>query len=367
MHQAQFIEEPSLLAKHTADSEFIGPATYYMGDNTVLLTVAGGRFLVSSDGGQSPEANVRKFVSRNGGRTWHFSGTLDIERIGDQPAGVSTILRLQDGRLAYLCAQSIPANYGGAFYTLHISDDEGENIQERYEVGGRDSVYYVMNDRLIQMSTGRLILPTSCMPPMEKTYEGHINVALCFHSDDGKTWERSSQWSEIPGGGNDRGLQEACAIEVAGGRLMMLARTGMGSLYQAWSSDGGETWSPPEPTTLVSACSSLTLKRIPDGRLVAVYNHTKPLQPGTFFPRTPLVYATSEDDGQSWSEPFCIDAEGVEDGDRQHVYPSVCPMDEGMLLVYSTHAADPKGTFSNGGREGWRVGGGKSCILAYPD
>lgn len=38
-----------------------------------------------------------------------------------------------------------------------------------------------------------------------------------------------------------------------------------------------------------------------------------------------------------------------------------------MLAVCFQHAADPQGTFANGGGEGWKVGGGKRAILAYPE
>ena len=62
-----------------------------------------------------------------------------------------------------------------------------------------------------------------------------------------------------------------------------------------------------------------------------------------------------------------VDDDGVENIDRQNIYPSICFTGEGMVVVYSTHAADPAGSFGNGGPDGWRIGGGKTCILAYPD
>jgi hypothetical protein len=38
-----------------------------------------------------------------------------------------------------------------------------------------------------------------------------------------------------------------------------------------------------------------------------------------------------------------------------------------QLLIYSTHYADPDGHFGGGGPDAWRIGGGKRCILPYPD
>jgi hypothetical protein len=98
-----------------------------------------------------------------------------------------------------------------------------------------------------------------------------------------------------------------------------------------------------------------------------LYDHAMPLGPGAFFPRTPLTYALSTDDGETWEPPVIIDDEGVAERNRQHIYPSCCCTDEGILVIYSTHAADPAGSFSNGGAEGWKIGGGKYCLFEYPD
>jgi hypothetical protein len=52
--------------------------------------------------------------------------------------------------------------------------------------------------------------------------------------------------------------------------------------------------------------------------------------------------------------------------DQQHIYPSITFQEHGILIVYSSLAADPNGNFGNYGPESWKIGGGKSCILSYP-
>jgi hypothetical protein len=116
----------------------------------------------------------------------------------------------------------------------------------------------------------------------------------------------------------------------------------------------------------LAACSPLTLKTIPDGRLIVLYNHAKPFSPGAFFPRTPLVYAVSSDSGKTWGPPIVVDDEGAVARDREHGYPSVCFTDEGVLVVYSTEWADPQGGFPTGSPEERKIGGAKRCILKYP-
>ena len=262
---------------------------------------------------------------------WNLTGMIS-------DGGVS-FLRLQDGRLAFLAHRHVTGLHGGGLPVISFSKDQGKTWTPARVIGEPEGVWYVMNDRLLQTQRGQLIVPVAHMPKDTGTYEGDRNLGLCFFSNDaGATWKRS----RVPARLDDlRGMQEPCIAEIADNRLLMLARTGSGSLHASRSHDGGDTWSKPTPTTLTSACSSLTLRTLPDQRLIVFYNHTPPLQPGAFFPRTPLCYAVSADEGQSWSEPVVVDDEGMTNNDRQNTYPSVCFTKEGMLMIWSTEIANP--------------------------
>jgi hypothetical protein len=98
--------------------------------------------------------------------------------------------------------------------------------------------------------------------------------------------------------------------------------------------------------------------------LIVFYNHATPIKDGAFFPRTPLCYAVSDDAGKTWSPPAIVDDDGVANTDRQNIYPSVCFTKEGMLVLWSSHRADPKGSFA-GGYDA-NIGGGKRALLAMP-
>ena len=271
--------------------------------------------------------------------------------------GVS-FLRLKDGRLAALMHRHVKGLHGGGLPAISFSSDDGATWTPARLVGEPEGVWYVMNDRLIQLRSGRLLVPVSHMPQGMGTYEGDKNLGLCFFSDDGgQTWGRSREPAKLA---DARGMAEPCVAEV-GDRMLMLARTGSGFLYASWSDDGGDTWSKPGPTTLISACSSLTLKTLPDGRLIVFYNHATPIKAGAFFPRTPLCYAVSGDGGKTWGPPVIVDDEGVANKDRQNIYPSVCFTKEGLLVMWSTHGADPKGSFA--GQYDANIGGGKRAIL----
>jgi len=137
--------------------------------------------------------------------------------------------------------------------------------------------------------------------------------------------------------------------------LMILARTGSGCHYQSYSNDGGWTWSKSEPTSLIAGCSPLTVKKMPDGRLFVVYNHGSPKTLGDLFPRFPIHYAVSDDNGFTWSPPIIVDdvwnGESVVYQDKvnfEYGYPSICFLKNGILLTYGNDISR------------------KCCVIEYP-
>ncbi|MCG6190839.1 sialidase family protein [Maribellus maritimus] len=306
------------------------------------------------------------YRSMDGGRTWQEQGrmNMDWEIPGMISDGGISFIRLQDGRLAFLSHRHVEGLSGGGLPVISFSSDNGLTWSSAKVLGSTEGVWYVMNDRIVQLSNGRIVIPVSHMPKDFGSNEGGRNISLCLFSDDGGVnWEKSCKHASLK---DERGMAEPCIAEIEENELIMLSRTGKGCIYRSWSADGGETWSNPEPTLLIAACSPLTLKILPDGRLIVFYNHAEPFKDGAFFPRTPLAYSISSDKGRSWSAPIIVDDEGMEFNDRQNIYPSVCFTKEGMLVIWSTHFANPLGGFNNENKEVWKIGGGKRAILAYP-
>jgi hypothetical protein len=360
-HQAEFVVAPEVVIAHTPDRSFIGPGTIRLENGDILMAAPWGRPPTNFEQLAATFPVPMLYRSTDGGRTWREQGRLKIEwplkgMVSDQ--GIS-FLRLKDGRLAIVLPRHVEGLHGGGVPAISFSSDDGATWSAAKMLIGEDAAYYVMNDRLIQLASGRLLLPVARKAGQ---HEGDKDESLAMLSDDGgASWRLSRGRARLD---KPRGMQEPCAVELADGRVRLLARTGAGSIHTSISADGGETWSEPEATTLESPCSALTLRRAPDGRLVCLYNHVKPLHEGAFFPRTPLVYALSSDDGATWSAPVVIDASGVEHRDRQNIYPSPCFTPEGMVVVWSTHGADPKGSF--GGQYDEKIGGAKRAVIALP-
>jgi hypothetical protein len=367
MKRAHYIEEPRIFIRHNEIRNFIGPGSIRLESGDILMAAPWGRPPTNFEQLAATQPVPMLYRSSDGGRTWREQGRMKMEwkLSGMISDGGITFLRLRSGALAFLSHRHVQGLHGGGLPVFATSADDGLTWTPARTIGEPEGVWYVMNDRMIQMHNGRLVVPVSHMPKGGGTYEGDRNLGLCFFSDDeGATWRRSRKPADLD---DSRGMAEPCVAEVSPGRLLMLARTGSGCHYRAWSDDGGDTWSGPEATTLKAACSPLTLATLPDKRLIVFYNHAEPLGPGAFFLRTPLCYAVSADGGCSWSEPVLVDETGVALKDRQAIYPSICFTGEGMVVVYSVHVADPAGTFAGSYSHEWPDCGGKRCILNDPE
>ncbi len=366
--RAEFVVTPQVVIPHQTEHVFIGPG---------MIKLPGGDLLMAAPWGSAP-AEFQElrgiyplppvYHSKDGGRTWREEGRLRMEwkLTGTMNNGGFSFLRLKDGRIALLVHRYVPDNKGGGLPAIAFSADNGATWTPASIVGrgvAPDDGWYVMNDRLIQLRSGRLLVPAAHAVPGSGP-EGDLAESGCFYSDDsGATW-KLSQFVVLKGA--LRGMAEPCVAELPNGHVYMLARSGTGFLVDSYSGDSGATWSEAGNTALVSPCTSLTLKTLPDGRLIVFYNHARPVEPGSLFPRCPLVYATSADGGKTWSGPTVVDDEGwnATRPERELIYASVCFLDEGMLVFYSAH-------YTNGGTARRTptqnlIGGGKRAILKYP-
>ena len=288
-------------------------------------------------------ADIYAVTSADGGQTWSEPFPVVIN---DAVNVMSvSLLRLQDGRIAlvYSRKSQIPGySLMDCRPLIRFSSDEAQSWSEPTEIANVPFLYLVnRNDSLIQLRSGRLILPVSFHPYTSKQNGGQ-GIALYFLSDDGgASWRRSRECC-YPHHSLSRGLMEPGVVELNDGRLLGWFRTRNGCQYKTFSYDQGETWSEAIPAPeFPSPSSPLALKRDPeDNALTAVWNDYSPIRSvryaGGVIGRTPLVLARSLDEGQTW-----IDHKTLEDApDHGFAYTAMLFEDRSLYLAYCCGGTD---------------------------
>ncbi|MCK5811349.1 MAG: exo-alpha-sialidase [Clostridiales bacterium] len=177
--------------------------------------------------------------------------------------------------------------------------------------------YYVTNnDRLVRLSNNSIIIPTAyhrCLHSDSLAWSSWDSrgVARFFVSEDeGETFIESKGFGALNIGDSNTGLQEPGVIEINKGHLLCYCRTDLGCQYLSHSYDYGKTWSNFSPSKFFSPTSPMSMKRIDEKRILAVYNPV-PITPianeGTSWGRTPLIGAISEDNGSTFSKFFMLE------------------------------------------------------------
>lgn len=290
-------------------------------------------------------ASICARFSSDGGRTWTKQDRVLVKNEGACNVMSVSLLRLHDNRIALFYLRKNSSTDCRA--RMRISADECETWSKPVLCIPAPGYFVVNNDRVIQLRSGRLIVPASYhrskgafskTGTTGKDYSIFENrgIALFFLSDDrGKTWREAKDWWSLPVR-SESGLQEPGVVELGDGRLYAYSRTSCGCQYELFSEDGGETWSAPRPSVFRSPCSPLSIKRIPStGHLLAVWNDHSgrwrlPPAHSSSWGRTPLVIAVSKDDGMTWQSCQPIET----DPDRGFCYTAIHFTEEALLLAY---------------------------------
>lgn len=289
------------------------------------------RFREGTDDNAKADLAIR--TSLDHGRTWSDDRILLPNEGGLNTMSVS-LLRLKSGELllGYLRKDSTKS----CNLILRRSTDELETLGPPVRATLLDGYHVVNNDRVIQLSTGRLIVPAVLHTAFDEsgkivTESVREGIPFVYYSDDdGRSWKKDNT-PISPTSERKLILQENGVVELKDGRLWMFMRTAHDFQYGCYSSDGGIHWSQPQPTRLASPVSPATIERIPwSGDLLSVWNDhsgAHPFPPGR---RTPLCMAISQDEGQTWSRSWVIE----DNPEGWYCYTSMSFVGEQLILSY---------------------------------
>lgn len=187
---------------------------------------------------------------------------------------------------------------------------------------------------------------------------GGVSPKGCYtyvSDDDGQTWQQSGIVTspDHKGGGFHKGIRwnhgavEPTVVELNDGTLWMLMRTSQDRHYEAFSKDGGLTWSESQPSIFYGTITMPTMGRLADGRLLFFWCNTTPLPEvdGTngvwddvFTNRDVTHVAISEDDGKTWTgfrelymdplrntSDYATNGGGIDRGTHQAQFVEVAP------------------------------------------
>jgi len=312
-----------------------------------FIQLADGRWLLiythfEGGAGDHASAYLAGRISSDNGLTWTHEDSLILPNEGHMNIMSVSLLRLQDERLAlfYLRKDSL----ADCRPRMRVSSDEATTWSAPVDVitGSEPGYYVVNNDRVIQLSSGRLIVPaalhTACAggpltSPAASVLSPYGQI-FCYLSDDaGATWSKGRRvLTEAHPGGNGVMVQEPGLIELQDGRMMVFSRTDAGSQYIAYSRDQGQSWSPLHASEIISPCSPASLARIPDtGDLLMVWNNHADIPDELAGKRTPLTSAISRDEGDTW-----INVKDIEtDPSGWYCYTAIAFAGEHVLLAHT--------------------------------
>jgi sialidase-1 len=286
----------------------------------------------SSDGQDWGPAQISTMESRDDGRSWSQKRVLQ-PNIGKMNVMEANLLRLHNGDIffVFLRKQS-PADCIPMF---RISTDNGKSFSSPKTVPVNPAPSYntINNDRVIQLRSGRILVPLA----YTKDYrQNHHFVSRVYYTDnEGKTWRASKAIIDVKQ--SSVGAEEPGVVQLSNGKVMLCVRTKTGHPWQSFSDDGGVTWSTPKPMTVVAPNSPQSIKRIPStGDLLMIWNNSAT-------DRFPLSAAISKDNGHTWKDIRNLD----DDASHTYAYTSITFVGKQVFFTYYAGPPDGKSTGTN--------------------
>lgn len=291
----------------------------------------------------NPEGDFSAYcLSRDGGSTWSRRYTMGA---GANVDGAWSQVARPDGSIwqLYGWVDAHPEHQVQGFYLTRTEfHRSGMEFRQRRNVPLRmsepvETKPTKLFDREVQdgkLASQPIMLPwgpildtghASMIAPLYYTPvedQRYYHLALIRSDDDGETWRQVSTIAAVMPGANPwpgmggEGPCEAGMVRLADGRLFALFRTGgNGFIGAAWSSDDGETWTP--PVSLPHKGVALRVRRLSNGALACTTGRPGPV----------VVMFSADGTGETWSHVTPIFT-----GKSTH-YTDFVEIEPGKLLV----------------------------------
>ncbi len=247
-------------------------------------------------------ARISMCRSTDDGATWSEAQVVVDTPIDDRDASIT---QLSNGDLLCVYMSYDPQRTPGTHQVFTVrSTDDGHTWSEPTRVSTPFTGNEAVSEPAREMPDGRLLLPVY---GVDLPGGRHYYSAVLQSTDMGENWEtlatiRSDEYE----------LSEPSLVRLPDGKLLMLIRPVM-----TWceSTDGGKTWTEPQPLGINGHAPYLLLTQ--ENILLCGIRHP----PTT---STSVIYST--DFGKTWSEPVLLDK-------VIGAYPSLLQLPDGRVLV----------------------------------
>jgi predicted neuraminidase len=188
-----------------------------------------------------------------------------------------------------------------------------------------DGILGPIKNKPVQLADGSWLSPTST----EGNPDGQGWLVHFERSrDQGVTWEKIGPVKKGPA---FDGIQPSILFHKEG-KLQAVGRTKQGVVFQTWSKDNGQTWTPLTAIDLPNPNSGTDAVTLADGRQLIVYNHSAHRADEAKGDRWPLDVALS-DDGLTWRRVATLETEERVSG---YAYPAVIQAADGKVHITYT-------------------------------
>jgi len=311
-----------------------------------LTRAANGDLLVSFCTQFDCQAGGEAFLIRSmdEGRTWESPVPLVRSKKSDGCINLSVgLTRLRDGTILYPCCDTrITRKWDQHEAALLIlrSHDHGTTWSDPVPIH-TDVIEPFAYGKILELGTGDLLCPVWGKRQSDEPWR----TGLVRSRDGGLTWGEHvtigyDPYTRIPSPQNDvvhcAGFNEATLVELPDGPILaVLRQQGVGSeireMFQCLSSDGGHSWTVPQPMALWGTSPSLHLTE--SGLLLLGYRNHMGNPQGLATPGVGM--SLSEDFGVTWTQHRLLDdPQGYQ---YQHEfdagYPAFLNLDHHRTLV----------------------------------
>jgi sialidase-1 len=281
-----------------------------MGEGDVAALADGELLLAfmafSGDGSDIAPTQIVSRRSSDGGRSWADHQTVATTDPGDINVYSPNLIRGLDGSLLLVLMRQHTHTPPTSTLQVWHSLDEGRSFSQR-TVFAEHQDFSLCNGVIKRLADGRLLLPvTTIASAGANAYAHSYHGTALYSDDDGHSWQRSENDVALP----MRGVMEPHVEQTADGRVLMVMRNQLGSLFIAESTDAGVHWGLPQTCGLRTPEACPELVRIADSDdLLMIWNNSA-YDPGFtshYGKRSPLAAAVSQDGGRSWGSPRNIE------------------------------------------------------------